>query len=486
MLTRRPLLLSPWWLGAALAPAQAQDLSLEGDWRAPMRHAGETAWLGLRILRVKGELQAQVSAPVVHVNQVGIGPVRLRGAHLQIGDDWLLQRSLDGQRLLGVTPDSLVPRLKLPLVFERGALARPARALPPAPAPRLAWRRELGAPLWADLVHDGAQLYAGDDAGRLHALALADGRSRWTASLGGALRARPLLHRGLLLLQADDGRLHALDAASGASRWQLALQAEPVKRLAADQPGSRFDRFGAAAVPVGDALLTASHAGELVCWDWAARTPRWRVALPAPLLGTPALAQGRVVIGAFDGSVRALDLADGRELWRFDTGEPVVSAPWIEQGRVFVGSRSYELFALDLLTGKEAWRRYHWFSWVESAVAGFGGALFVGSSDGAHLSSLNPANGALHWRRDVFGWAWGQPAVDARQVAIGTAALGGYGVKHGAAVWSFERRSGALRWRFPLQAPQQEQSYGVTGSLALAGERVFAATLDGEVLALAA
>lgn len=500
MLSRRPLLVAPllasgsvWAQQAAKAGGEGEKAraldgpanALAGDWRAPMHHGDETAWLGLRIERSKDGWVAKVSAPVVHVFDVPLGPVHFEGDGLRIGAGWGLQRSRDGRRLLGATPDFLVPRLRLPLVFERGGLEKPARPLPEAPAPSAVWRRDLGAPLWADLLRVGDTLFAGDDAGRLHALDTADGRSRWTATVGGALRARPLWHDGQLLVSSDDGQLHALDAASGQARWTLRLQAEAVQRTPPGQKGSRFDRFGAAAVVAGDCLLTTSHAGELACWHLATRALRWKQALPGPLLGTPAVAEGLVVLGAFDGSVRAFELATGRERWRFETTEPVVSAPWVAQGQVVVGSRSYELFALDLATGRERWRRYHWFSWVESAVAGFNGRLYVGSSDGAHLSALNPTDGRVQWRRDVFGWAWGQPAVDARRAAIGTAALGGYGVAHQAAVWCFDPTDGRLQWRFPLPAPAEKTTYGVTGSLALAPGRVFAPTVGGEVLALA-
>lgn len=486
---RRPLLLTA--LAPTLLAAQTPP-DLLGDWRATLRHGGEVTPLGLRLARDDqggAALRVFVSAPAIHVWDAPMGTAVVADGLLVINQDWVLQPSRDGQRLLGATPEFLVPRLNLPLVFERGAPPRHARELPNLPAPGVIWRRELGAPLWADLLRAGDSLFAGDDAGVLHALDTRDGRSRWQAKTGGALRARPLLHQNLLLVPSDDGQLHALHAHSGQAAWRLPLQEQPVQRIPPGQKGARFDRFGAGVAVHGEALLTASHAGRLACWslppDAPAPRPRWQVDLGHSLLGTPVLAEGLVLVGGFDGILRAFELASGRERWHFDIGAPVVSTVWVENGLVLVGSRSYELFALRLQDGREAWRRYHWFSWVESAVNGRDGRVYVGSSDGAHLSCLNPASGQLHWRRDVFGWAWGQPALDAQRVAIGTAALGGYTVGHGAAVWSFDRLSGRPHWRLPLAPPQEKATYGVTGSLALAPGRVFAATLAGAVWALA-
>lgn len=482
---RRTLLLA-----GALAPLLARADDWLGDWRAELSHGGERSPLGLRLepdAKQPGRLLVKVSAPVIHIEDAQLGTALVDGNRLIVNDGaWVLTRSRDGSRLLGSAPEFLVPRLRLPLVFTRGRLDKRERRLPALPAPLLRWRATLGAALWADLLRAGDTVFAGDDAGVLHALDAASGSPRWQARTGGALRARPLLDAGEILLPSDDGQLYAFDAANGRERWRLRLQEQPVQRIPPGQKGARFDRFAAAAAVQGELLLTASHAGRLAAWDRRTRAPRWQLEIGHSLLGTPVVADGLVLVGAFDGTVRAIELASGRERWRFATGEAVVSRVWVENGLAIVGSRSYELFAIRLLDGSEAWRRYHWFSWVESAVNGRGdGRIYVGSSDGAHLSSLDAASGRLRWRHDVAGWAWGQPAVDARRVAIGTAALGGYTVGHGASIWSFAPRSGRPQWRLPLPPPAERISYGVTGSLAL-GEQgeVFAGLLSGELLCL--
>ncbi|WP_374436134.1 PQQ-binding-like beta-propeller repeat protein [Inhella sp.] len=484
---RRPLVLAAAGLPLVAQAATAFDPS--GSWVATLRHAGESTPIGLRFApHAEGGWTVQATLPAIHAWNAPFGRARWQDGALQLGSGWQLQPSRDGRRLLGAMPEFLLPRLRLPLVLERGELPQPPRALPDLPPPRTLWRRELGAPLWADLLRAGDSLFASDDAGVLHALDLADGHTRWQARTGGALRCRPLLHQGQLLVPSDDGLLHAFEAGSGAPVWQLPLQDQPVRRIPPGQPGARFDRFGAGVALQGEALLTASHAGRLACWQLGnapERRLRWQADIGHSLLGTPVIAGGLVVLGAFDGSVRAFELASGRERWRFETGAPVVSAVWVEDGLVLVGSRSYELFALRLADGAEAWRRYHWFSWVESAVNGLDGLAYLGSSDGAHLSCWAPRTGRLVWRRDVHGWAWGSPALDAQRVAIGTSALPGYTVGHEASVWSFERRSGRPHWRAPLAAPASPATYGVTGSLALAPGQVFAATLGGELLAFA-
>jgi eukaryotic-like serine/threonine-protein kinase len=489
-ITRRDCLASAGLLLPLLATAEG---GLAGDWRAPLTHPrfpGDTTTLGLRLLpTAAGGLEARLSVPAIHAWEVPVGAAEVQGDQLLLmGGRWTLQRSRDGHHLLGAVPQFLSPRQGLPAVFERGGLVRPVRDPAGLPAPTVRWRLPLGAPAWADLLRMGDTVWAGDDAGRLHAVDTASGKLRWRAETGAALRTQPTLAGDLLLVNSDDGQLHALAAADGRAQWRLRLQPEPIQRTTAGGPGAHHDRFGAAAVVHGDLLVTACHVGELAAWSLADRRLRWKADLGGPLLGTPALADGRVIVGGFDGSVRAFELDAGREAWRFDTGGPVVSAPWVVDGCAIVGSRSYQLFGLDLADGRERWRRQTWFSWIESSATGGSGQGFVGSSDTAALSSFDPATGRLLWRRDVYGWAWARPALDARRVAIGASSNGGTrgpGRDQRGGVSCFERRSGRPLWRLPLEQPG-DGPQGVTAGLALAADgAVLASTVSGELLALA-
>ena len=169
-------------------------------------------------------------------------------------------------------------------------------------------------------------------------------------------------------------------------------------------------------------------------------------------------------------------------LWKRDTGKPVVSTPAIAGEYLIVGSRSYDLIGLDAKTGDVAWKRYLWFSWVESSPVVRDGVVYVGSSDAAALYAFDARTGRPVWKTDVWGWAWGQPAVAAGRVYMGTSALGGYLVAHRAGLMAVERATGRTVWRFGAEAVP-EKAYGCTGSASVGAGRVYAAGLDGRVYA---
>lgn len=110
------------------------------------------------------------------------------------------------------------------------------------------------------------------------------------------------------------------------------------------------------------------------------------------------------------------------------------------------------------------------------------GVAYVGSSDAAALYAFDAQTGRPIWSTDVWGWAWGQPAVTAARVYMDTSGMGEYPVPHRAGLMAVERSTGKPVWRFVVQPPDGK-AYGFTGSPAVGAGRVFIAGLDGRVYA---
>ena len=61
---------------------------------------------------------------------------------------------------------------------------------------------------------------------------------------------------------------------------------------------------------------------------------------------SPAVVDGVVYVGSYDGYVYALDAATGEMIWRFHTGYNVYSSPAVVDGVVYVGSEDDHVYAL--------------------------------------------------------------------------------------------------------------------------------------------
>ncbi|HEY2903193.1 MAG TPA: PQQ-binding-like beta-propeller repeat protein [Polyangia bacterium] len=93
----------------------------------------------------------------------------------------------------------------------------------------------------------------------------------------------------------------------------------------------------------------------------------WTFALPdgVATVSSPAVADGYVVFGAFDGLVRALRAADGQLLWQTKLGDTIYAAPAVDRGKVFVSSVDRKLYAISAtapspgakISAASSWRR---------------------------------------------------------------------------------------------------------------------------------
>jgi outer membrane protein assembly factor BamB len=466
--------------------AAAPTLSdLTGAWSGTLSHGDETTVFALEVEPDdNGQALVKMSIPGIHVahNAIGRVPVAVKPTEVKIGP-FTFTYDAKAKTLRGTMPKALVPVYDVPVVLARVAtLELPARAALDAPAAQPLWTFDGGAPLWAGATFVDGVVYAGGEDGRLHALDARTGKERWSFKAAGAIRTRASVSGGNVFFQADDGVLYALLAASGRERWHLKLVEKPIERLPFDNPKSRYDRFGSDVTVSGGRLYVGTHDGRIVALDPARGARLWEFAAGDSVLAAPAVASGRVYFGSYDGSVYALDAASGQLAWKHDTKAPVVSTPALAGGKVLVGSRSYDFVALDEKTGTTAWQRYMWFSWVESSASIGDGVAYVGSSDAAAVFAYDVGSGRSVWTADVYGWAWGQPALSDTRVYIGTASTKGYLAGHRGGVLALDRKTGRAAWQFGVPAPETG-SYGFPGSPALGAGLLFVAGLDGRVYA---
>ncbi len=63
------------------------------------------------------------------------------------------------------------------------------------------------------------------------------------------------------------------------------------------------------------------------------------------MASSPAVAEGVVYVGSFDGKVYALESASGAFMWSYPTGNMVVSSPAVAEGVLYVGSYDHMVYA---------------------------------------------------------------------------------------------------------------------------------------------
>jgi outer membrane protein assembly factor BamB len=465
---------------------------LEGWWSADPVHAGETSHLALHLLD-DGTPRALLSLPDIGAYDIALGTVAITGNSLDTQSlSFPLTYDAASATLRGYLPKDAVPIYLVPIEFRRGQpLLKPAPPEWEAARPAKKWSVQLGGPIWAGLEHDAASglLFAGDDAGVLHAIAK-DGTVRWKFETGKPIKARPAAIGAHVYVSSDSGYLYKLDARSGTEVWRASIDSGSSPRIPVNGKDTRWDRYGSSIVADSKRLYVASRDKNLYALDIVTGKQAWKAAASDIMTATPARYRDLVLIADFAGKVVALDARDGKVRWTYDAKLGVPGDLVVDGNRVLVGSRTYDLIALDAASGRERWKHYYWFSWIESPPVVRDGTIYTGSSDATKVYAIDSRSGELRWKTAVPGFAWARTAVNDDLVVAATSGTGAYpGFRSGSLV-ALDRKTGAIRW-VHIDPPSQavvsaQRDWGFAASPVIVGDVVYAADLDGRVHAFSA
>lgn len=219
---------------------------------------------------------------------------------------------------------------------------------------------------------------------------------------------------------------------------------------------------------------------HLAAFDVETQRPAW----PAvPLQGvsrTGVTADGGTAfVGANDGTVTAVDLAEGDVVWQEPLDAVLVTSIAVADGTVLVGlqgdrDRQPAIVALDAADGEERWRHEpSAASTVVSAISAADGsafAVFTGLSE-TSVVAVDLDDGAERWSTRV------RAAFDviAPPVVGGGAVYVTDLIGHTRAL---DASDGRLRWDFALNAPT------FRGVPILIGEHLLVPTIEGELAAI--
>ncbi|HLZ71828.1 MAG TPA: PQQ-binding-like beta-propeller repeat protein [Dehalococcoidia bacterium] len=253
---------------------------------------------------------------------------------------------------------------------------------------------------------------------------------------------------------------------------------------------------GWAAPVVTDAgYLTSLHHGKLELVDKTTKAITWEFPpaadtnLPVAyrqtklngIYGTPAVSGETVIVGAYNGKVYALKLADGTPIWPkpVDTGESIVGNVAIDNGVAYVGNSAGQLYAIKVADGSLAWNKpFKAGDRIWSAPVIDNGVIYVTSMD-RHVYAIRAENGAEIWKNgDSGGAITSTPSLDGGHLYFGAFDKHLYALdtqQNGRKLW--QSSPGADNWLWGHPLVQNGMVY--TGSLAGTVYGVSAA--DGKV-----
>jgi hypothetical protein len=209
------------------------------------------------------------------------------------------------------------------------------------------WRTDIGERIRSTPAIADGMVFVGTVQGRLHALALKDGSSRWKFDTEGtkldsakfgydrrSIQSSPAVANGVVYFGARDGWVYAIGANDGKERWRYDHHISWIITSPAVADGVVYDASS------DGAFVQALNAAD--------GTERWRTKTGAPLWSSPAICGGMLYIGDHSGFLRALDRTTGHELWFFRSAGDILSSPVVSGELVIFASSDGSIYALHV------------------------------------------------------------------------------------------------------------------------------------------
>lgn len=228
---------------------------------------------------------------------------------------------------------------------------------------------------------------------------------------------------GTLFLATMESKLLAINPESGARLWSVALETDKSQAgfLSCAQPTSTAI-YGTPAVS-GNMVYVASYtssggneSGRIYAFTYDKNVPgsnqqEWiyprEGSLKGAFVGSPAIFDGSVYIGATDGRLYVLDATSGEKKWEWKTGDKIWATPVIDNGTVFLGSFDGNLYALDAKAGNKKWL-FETDGAIVAPPLVYNGTVYVGSYS-RRFYAIDATSGEMKWEASAEKGFWAKP-----------------------------------------------------------------------------
>lgn len=217
------------------------------------------------------------------------------------------------------------------------------------PQVKPAWLTHTGVGIYSSPAVFDRKVYVGDDMGYLSCYRSTDGMKLWTFRSGHRIVGTPAVDEHVVVFGSADQKIYGLHAQTGRLLWQVSAS-EPV--------------LGAVTIDGGVAYIGASdhtfrainiHTGAIV---WAYDRVKGYI------VTKPLVTGNKVIFGAWDNTLYAIDRYSGQELWKWTGGltrmhfSPAAVWPVAAHGKVFITDPQRALTAIHIETGETIYRTF--------------------------------------------------------------------------------------------------------------------------------
>ena len=325
----------------------------------------------------------------------------------------------------------------------------------------------------------------------------------WSYTATSNVISSPCEAGGLVIAGNQQGNIIALNATTGKQQWQFST-----KGAIFSSPAS------------GNKIVVAGSAdGNVYALNLDNGKLSWKYNMNGAVLGSPLISHDTVFIGGSAGSYVALQLSTGKKIWSFDSLQgPVMSKPLLYQGKLIFGAWDRNLYAVNSSNGHLVWKwnngsTVRHFSPAACIPVAADGIVYIAAPD-RFITAINAATGETWWRskdgglrestgisqdgKTIFGKSMQDTVVlysAGKQLPAIHKIHAGYGYEHAPSMLSeengflyFGTKNGVV-YCIDLATQQKKWTYKIDNSMVntitlLPGNRLLAASMDGKIVML--
>jgi eukaryotic-like serine/threonine-protein kinase len=311
--------------------------------------------------------------------------------------------------------------------------------------PFIKWKFKINQPILSSPIIDNDVVYFGGSDSTFYALKLSDSKVLWKFKTKGQIRSTVLVDGGSLYLNGGDGNLYKVDKKTGKTIWTY--------KTTGDKKYDFADYHQSSPVLFNNKIYFGAAYGLYVI-DAEKGFKVWDYQTGDVVHSTPAIDNGKVFFGSFDGFVYALDASSGNLIWKFKTvghhyfpkGE-VQGSPTVKDGIVFIGARDYNIYALDQEKGFSRWNKAFPLGWVFTGTMN-DSVLHLAGADERVLMSVDPKSGAELWKKKMEFLIFGKNVYSKSMLYVGTT----IGKFHG-----IDAKTGEKKWTITTEGYEKNR-----------------------------
>ena len=171
----------------------------------------------------------------------------------------------------------------------------------------------------------------------------------WNFQSGKRIVGTPAAADGIVVFGSADRNIYGLNSKDGKLLWTVKAKAPVLGAVTIEN--------GIAYIGASDSTFRAIdiHTGKVI---WAYTSVKGYIETK------PLVTADKVIFGAWDNTLYALNKADGKELWKWTGGltrmhfSPAAVWPVAADGKVFITDPQRAMTAIDIETGNTVWRTF--------------------------------------------------------------------------------------------------------------------------------